>query len=142
MVARELHYRRHTLERIEERYGLFLYDREYEQLCELLRAEKGIYLDRQTVYRELWCIQYRKKVIPVVYDRYIGKIVTVLPEQTRKKYKIKDFYTEQEWARLTYTAEDDRLLMEEELRKYSQFCYQCWIAAPYSGFFCQCYKGT
>lgn len=139
-MNKERYYYTHTLERMEERYGVLLYKVEYDTMCNLVTNGKGIYGDRLTKEKELWFIQFMGRILPVVYDRTCSKIVTVLPSNRKKPYNIKDSYSEQEWIRLTYTDEDDQMALLKYMQQYKGFCISCWSMYPCSGMFCMCEK--
>ena len=136
----ERYYRTHTLQRMDERYGILLYDREYHAMCRLIEDEKGYYADRISALRELWFIRFMNRIIPAVYDVRSKRIVTVLPEKEKQRYNIKDIYSDKEWIKLTYTKQDDVFLELQELKQYPAFCFSCWNSGRERGIFCECRK--
>jgi hypothetical protein len=70
--------KKHTIRRLMERYGLEINDNEYEQLCNIIKKDKGEFVKKITLRVTVWDVMFKKKKIRLLYDKNRCTVITAL----------------------------------------------------------------
>ena len=86
MPGRTRKQRRHTIEKFQERYGRQVNKAQIQSMSNLITAcdnphfkGKAIFFDRKSKRFTRWFVWFENCWFPVVYDKHLKTIATVLP---------------------------------------------------------------
>ena len=90
LLRRQLH-KFHAKRRCKQRFGCKLSTRQYEGLCNQIRSQTNAYFLRKKDVpfknkRTIWAVKFKDMWLPVVYDKKLKSIVTVLPQRRLEMY--------------------------------------------------------
>ncbi len=71
--------REHSKRRASERYQVNLNGKDLRSIVKLIQANKGQFIERRSLDRSTWEVEYNEQVFRVVYSKRHKTIVTVLP---------------------------------------------------------------
>lgn len=84
--------RRHSQVRAEQRFGIGMDTKTYEELCSRIRnaigaGDKGVvYLEKQSNRVSIMAIHHGEEWVPVCYDKQRKSIATFLPREALNPY--------------------------------------------------------
>jgi len=78
--------KQHSSQRAEERYGLTLSNKKRKQITALIEEGRCNFLRHGSMpMREVYGLTFEGQRLRVVYDRYVRRIVTFLPNGEKEK---------------------------------------------------------
>lgn len=91
-LLRQQDHRFHARRRCKQRFGCKLSINQYERLCNQIRSQRDAYflrrkeLGKSKSRRTIWAVKFKDMWLPVVYDKRLQTIVTVLPRHKLESY--------------------------------------------------------
>ena len=74
---------KHTVKRLQERYGIVISNTEYDDMCFIARSGTLISTEKQKANTQyVYDINFKDKQIRVVWSDYMNCITTVLPKKS------------------------------------------------------------
>ncbi len=71
--------REHSKRRALERHQVRLNGKDLRSIAQLIQTNKGKFLERRSLDRSTWQVEYNNQLLKVVYSKRHKTVVTVLP---------------------------------------------------------------
>ncbi len=77
----------HAIKRAFERYDLRLTTADVTAMNRAIRTNKGTFIESQSASRSAWIVPLNGREYPVIYNKAIGCVSTILPQYVLAKWK-------------------------------------------------------
>lgn len=77
----------HAIKRAFERYDVRLTLADIEEMGNSIRFNKGVFVEAQSASRTAWVVPLKGVEYPVIYNKSLGCVTTVLPRYVLEKWK-------------------------------------------------------
>ena len=86
MKAKKKSQYQHTQRRACERYGLTIGPKAYNELCQKIKDQNCVFLEKQSNRVSMFAVKMDQQWIPVIYDKERHSVVTFLPQKALEPY--------------------------------------------------------